>query len=96
MSVVSLFRHRGSAPVARERLQILLSHERAAFGRRDLLTVLQEEILAAVAKHVMVNQDNVQIQMDRGADGSKLEIGVEIPHSAPFVRMAVASHQPDK
>jgi cell division topological specificity factor len=81
MSVVSLFRNRGSAPVARERLQILLSHERAAFGRRDLLTVLQEEILAAVAKHVTVNQDNVQIQMDRGADGSKLEIGVEIPHS---------------
>jgi cell division topological specificity factor len=81
MSVVSLFRNRGTAPVARERLQILLSHERAAFGRRDLLTVLQEEILAAVAKHVTVDQDNVQIQMDRGADGSKLEIGVEIPHS---------------
>jgi cell division topological specificity factor len=81
MSVVSLFRNRGTAPVARERLQILLSHERAAFGRRDLLTVLQEEILAAVAKHVTVDQDNVQIQMDRGADGSKLAIGVEIPHS---------------
>jgi cell division topological specificity factor len=81
MSVVSLFRNRGTAPVARERLQILLSHERAAFGRRDLLTVLQEEILAAVAKHVTVDQENVQIQMDRGAEGSKLEIGVEIPHS---------------
>ena len=86
MSVVSLFRNRGSAPVARERLQILLSHERAAFGRRDLLTVLQEEILAAVAKHVTVDQENVQIQMDRGADGSKLEIGVEIPHSIATTR----------
>jgi cell division topological specificity factor len=86
MSVVSLFRSRGSAPVARERLQILLSHERAAFGRRDLLTVLQEEILAAVAKHVTVDQENVQIQMDRGAEGSKLEIGVDIPHSIATTR----------
>jgi cell division topological specificity factor len=86
MSVVSLFRNRGTAPVARERLQILLSHERAAFGRRDLLTVLQEEILAAVAKHVTVDQENVQIQMDRGAEGSKLEIGVEIPHSIATTR----------
>jgi cell division topological specificity factor len=81
MSVVSLFRHRSSAPVARERLQTLLSYERAAFGRRDLLSVIQEEILAAVAKHVTVDHDNVHIQMDRGAEGATLEIGVDIPHS---------------
>jgi cell division topological specificity factor len=86
MSVVSLFRSRGSAPVARERLQILLSHERASLGRRDLLSVLQEEILAAVARHVTVDQDNVRIQMDRGAEGSTLEIGVEIPHSVATTR----------
>jgi cell division topological specificity factor len=86
MSVVSLFRNRGSAPVARERLQILLSHERASLGRRDLLSVLQEEILAAVARHVTVDQDNVRIQMDRGPEGSTLEIGVEIPHSVATTR----------
>ena len=94
MSVASLFRNRGSAPVARERLQILLSHERAAFGRRDLLSVLQEEILAAVARHVTVDQDNVRIQMDRGADGSTLEIGVEIPHSIATDTTKVAAAPP--
>jgi len=52
MSFFNPFRRRGSAPVARERLQILLSHERAARGQTDLLGILREEILSAIAKHV--------------------------------------------
>jgi cell division topological specificity factor len=81
MSVVDLFRSRASAPVARERLSILLSHERATRGGRDLLAILREEILATIAKHVSVDPDHVQIQMDRGATVSLLEIDIEIPHS---------------
>jgi cell division topological specificity factor len=96
MSVVSLFRYRGSAPVARERLQTLLSYDRAAHGHRDLLAVLREEILATIAKHVTVDHDNVHIEVDRGARGATLDIDVEIPHSVPLVRMAVAPRQPDK
>ena len=45
-----LARRRNTAPVARERLQILLSHERALGGQSDLAAVLQEEILAVIAK----------------------------------------------
>lgn len=80
MSILSLFRRRGSAPVARERLQILLAYERAARGQSDLLTILREEILAVIGRHVTVDRDNVQITMDRGASVSTLEIDVEIPH----------------
>jgi len=36
MSLFSFFGRRTSAPVARERLQILLAHERAIIGQRDL------------------------------------------------------------
>jgi cell division topological specificity factor len=90
MNVFNLFRRRGSAPVARERLQILLSHERAARGQRDLLAILREEILAAIAKHVTVDNDNVHIQMDRGDTVSTLEIDIEIPHSAGML-LAVGS-----
>jgi cell division topological specificity factor len=82
MSMFGLFGRRGSAPVARERLQILLAHERAARGQSDLLAVLREEILAVIARHVTVDIDNVQVKMDRGASVSMLEIDVEIPHSA--------------
>ncbi len=88
MNVFHLFRRRGSAPVARERLQILLSHERAARGQSDLLAILREEILAAIAKHVTVDRENVQIRMDRGETVSTLEIDVEIPHSAGMLLAA--------
>jgi cell division topological specificity factor len=90
MSIFNLFRRRGSAPVARERLQILLSHERATRGQRDLLAILREEILAAITKHVTVDQENVHVRMDRGDTVSTLEIDIEIPHSAGMLLAAGA------
>ena len=77
-----------SAPVARERLQILLAHERSALGRSNLIAVLKEEILAAISRHVELEPDKVQVKMDRGAAVSTLEIEVEIPNLAG----AVAAH----
>ena len=82
MNVFNLFRPRETARVARERLKILLSHERVACGQSDLLAILQEEILAVIAKHVIVERDHIQVRMDRGETVSALEINVEIPHSA--------------
>ena len=81
MSWLDFFRRSGTAPVARERLQILLSHERAAArGEPDLLAKLREEILAVITKHVTVDQEKVEVSMDRGATVSTLEINVEIPN----------------
>jgi cell division topological specificity factor len=59
MNLFNPFRRRRSAPLARERLQILLSHERSAHGHSDLVGILREEILAALGKHITVDQDNV-------------------------------------
>jgi cell division topological specificity factor len=80
MNVFRIFRPKNSARVARERLQILLSHERVAHGQSDLLAILHEEILAAIAKHVIVERDQIQVRMDRGDKVSSIEINVEIPH----------------
>ena len=66
MNLLSLFRRNNSAPVARERLQVLLAHERAFVGQSDLLAVLQEEIIAVIAKHVTIEREKVQIKLDRG------------------------------
>ncbi len=79
MSLLSLFRRRDSAPVARERLQILLQHERAVVGKNDLVSILREEILAVIAKHVTVDRDKVMVKLDRGSVASTLEIDVEVP-----------------
>ena len=82
MNLMSLFRRRNSAPVARERLQVLLAHERAFVGQSDLLAVLQEEIIAVIAKHVSIERERVQIKLDRGDPISTLEIDVEVPSAA--------------
>lgn len=82
MSLMNLFRRRSSAPVARERLQILLAHERTERGESDLLSKLRDEILSVVAKHINVDKDHVHVTMDRGATVSMLEINVEVPNAA--------------
>jgi len=88
MSFFNLFRRRRSAPVARERLQILLSYERASRGQADLLALLREEILSAISRHVMVERDHVQVRVDRGQTISTLEIDVSIPNTASMLLAA--------
>ena len=79
MSLFRFLKARGTAPVARERLQILLSHERAAMGPRDLVAILRDELLATIGRHVDIDPDKVTVKMDRATGFSTLEIDVEIP-----------------
>jgi cell division topological specificity factor len=72
---------RGSAPVARERLQILLAHERNERDHPDLLGVLREEILELISRHISFDPDKVQIKMDRGKSVSTLAVDIEIPNA---------------
>ena len=80
MNLLKFLRSRGSAPVARERLQILLAHERKSFGQSDLLATLREEILAVIARHVTLDPGKVEVKMDRGGTVSTLEVDIEIPN----------------
>jgi cell division topological specificity factor len=79
MSLFRLFKPLGTAPVARERLQILLAHERAALGPRDLVTILRDELLATIARHIEFDPEKLWVKMDRTDAVSTLEIDVEIP-----------------
>ena len=82
MKLFRWFRPISSAPVARERLKILLEYDRNLVDQTDLFAVLREEILAVVGRHVMVDPDSVQISVDRGA---KCAILVNIPDSTRMV-----------
>ncbi len=82
MKLFDLFKSRGSAPVARERLQVLLAYERSSRNQPDLVGLLREEIMAAITKHIHVDQDDVRITMDRRDTMSMLEIDICIPNSA--------------
>ena len=88
MSFFGMFRRGGSAPVARERLQILLAHERTVAGESDLVVVLREEILAVIARRVKVEFDNVNVRMNCGDAISTLTVDVEIPAPAETLMAA--------
>lgn len=85
MNLLSLFKRKSSAPIARERLQVLLAHERIATGHSELLTKLQEEILQVIARHIKIDREKVVVKLDRGKDFSTLEIDVEMPAVMPLV-----------
>jgi cell division topological specificity factor len=82
VSFLNFFNRNRSAPVARERLQVLLAHERAFAGRSDLAERLQKEILAAIAKHIPIEGDKVVVRLERGEQVSTLEIDIEVPEQA--------------
>jgi cell division topological specificity factor len=86
MSLLRLFSSRAAsepvpatAPIARERLQILLAHERGTRGQSDLLMQLRAEILAVVSRHVSLDPDKVIVKMERGKHVSTLEVDIELP-----------------
>jgi cell division topological specificity factor len=87
MSLFRLFASRpaapATAPIARERLQILLAHERGSTrGKPDLLMQLREEILAVVQRHVTLDPDKVIVRMERGKNVSTLEVDIELPNGS--------------
>ena len=90
MRLFGFFARRGSAPVARKRLQVLLAHERAGAGHSDLITRLREEILAVIAKHIALEPDKVRMRAERGKSVSTLEVEIDIP-APPSVALAAAS-----
>jgi cell division topological specificity factor len=77
--IFSFFKRTGSAPVARERLQILLAHERFERTQPDLMSKLREEIVAVIAKHVTFDPEKVQVKMEHGSTVSTLEVDIELP-----------------
>lgn len=68
-----------SAAVAKERLQIILAHERAGRDAPDYLPALQSELLAVVAKYVNIDPGQVKVNLDRNGDYEVLELNVVLP-----------------
>ncbi|KRD96314.1 cell division topological specificity factor [Bosea sp. Root381] len=82
MNLRRFFSRSQSAPAARERLQVLLAHERASAGGSDLVTKLRDEILRVISKHMQIDDDKVTVRMERGPQVSTLAVDVEIPFDA--------------
>ena len=81
MALFGLFlgKKKTSAAAARERLQILISHERQNRQGPDFLPDLQRDILEVVKKYVAIRDDDVSVRLDRVGDASVLELNVTLP-----------------
>lgn len=80
MSILRFLKRRTpTASVAKERLQIIISHERAQRHTPDYLPKLQEEILAVIAKYIPISQDKVKVNLERIGEHSVLELNVTMP-----------------
>lgn len=76
-----------SAAVAKERLQIIVAHERDHRRRSpEYLPALKKELLNVVRKYVPINQDQVKVHLDREGDYEVLELNITLPDEEAAVR----------
>ena len=72
-----------TASVARERLQIILAHERSGKGtsRADYLPALQRELVAVISKYVSIRPDDIRVHLEREDNFEVLQVKIELPDS---------------
>lgn len=85
MSYLSFFigEKKKTASVAKERLQIILAHERSGRGvaTPDYLPELQRELIAVIGKYIKINAEDIQVNLERQDNFEVLEVKIELPDS---------------
>lgn len=82
VSLLDYFRSqkKATASLAKERLQIIVAHERSSRGTPDYLPQLKQDILEVIRKYVNIEQDQVQVQLEQNEDDlAVLELNVTLP-----------------
>tara|TARA_R110002073_G_scaffold143071_5_gene295039 strand:+ start:730 stop:1008 length:279 start_codon:yes stop_codon:yes gene_type:complete len=81
MSLLDYFRStkRKSASIAKERLQILVAHERSYRNQPSYLPQLQQELLDVVRKYVNVDQDAISVNFEQDENQETLELNIVLP-----------------
>ena len=84
MSILSflLGEKKKTAGVAKERLQIILAHERGGRSKADYLPALQRELIGVISKYVAIDPADIKVNLERQDDLEVLEVKIELPDSA--------------
>ena len=69
-----------SASVAKERLQIIVAHQRSQRDQPDYMPMLERELLEVIRRYVEVDQDAINISLDSEDNCSILELNVTLPN----------------
>ena len=83
MSLLDLFRSRreSSASTAKERLQIIVSHERTRKlrGNTNNLQELKQKLVSVISQYLHIDEQEFSVQLQHDADHSVLEMNVTLP-----------------
>jgi cell division topological specificity factor len=71
-----------TANVAKDRLRIIVAHERAGRGGPDYLPMLQRELLEVIRKYVNVDVESVKVDLIGDGEKMVLEISVALPENS--------------
>ena len=72
-----------SADTAKQRLQVIISHERVSGPSYEFLPLLQSELLEVIKKYIEVDPDRVKVDIEKGEGMSVLEVNIELPSGVP-------------
>ena len=75
-------RQKSTANIARERLRIIVAQERSQRGAPDYLPLLRRELLEVIRKYVNVDQDAIDIHVEKDGEHDVLELSVALPERA--------------
>jgi cell division topological specificity factor len=68
-----------TASIAKERLQILVAHERSERNQPEYLAELQKDLLAVIRKYVNVGQEAITVNMEQDENREILELNIVLP-----------------
>ena len=91
MSLLSLLlgEKKKTASVAKERLQIILAHERSGRnpgGSPDYLPALQRDLVAVISKYIKIDPQDIKVDLQKQDNLEVLEVKIELPEPAPAKR----------
>ena len=82
MSLLSLIfgSKQKTANIAKERLQLIIAHERnGQSSKPDFLPALQKELMAVISKYVSVNPDDIKVSLEKQGNYEVLEVNIVLP-----------------
>lgn len=74
---------KNSASIAKERLQIVVAHERLQRSGPDYLPLLQKDILEVIRRYVPIDPGDVRVNLEKDGDYSVLELNISLPEKSP-------------
>jgi len=82
MSLINYFRRKKSAEIAKDRLQIIIAQQRIRKDSTDFLPLLRKDIIAAIAKHMNIDINEVKVDLHYKDNNSTLELNLVLPEKS--------------